>query len=129
MITIFMFDIKKYLKQIQTYVVSVLLLCFGWFAGANFGLSVGEGVYLNSPYTIGFMLGMLSLSVVFIATVTGTQLLFKEWDVRFDQILFSTPLSRRSFTKGRFLSFSYHAHRILIISTRIYGRSIVQKWC
>jgi len=105
MITIFMFDIKKYLKQIQTYVVSVLLLCFGWFAGANFGLSVGEGVYLNSPYTIGFMLGMLSLSVVFIATVTGTQLLFKEWDVRFDQILFSTPLSRRSFTKGRFLSF------------------------
>lgn len=103
--TISFFDIKNYSKQIQTYIVGVLLFCLGWFAGTNFNLSVGEGVYLNSPYTIGFMLGLLSLSVVFIATVTGTQLLFKEWDARFELLLFSTTVTKKQFTGGRFLSF------------------------
>jgi hypothetical protein len=103
--TISIFDIKNYSKQIPTYIVALLLFCFGWFAGANFNLSVGEGVYLNSPYSIGFMLGLLSLSIVFIATVTGTQLLFKEWDARFDLLLFSTTVTKKQFTGGRFFSF------------------------
>ncbi len=103
--TIFLFDIKDYTKKNQFYVVALLLLFFGWFVGADFNLNVGEGVYLNSSYTIGFMLGFLSLSVVFIATVTGTELLFKESDARFDLLLFSTTLTRKQFTSGRFLSF------------------------
>ncbi|TWI85817.1 peptidase M1-like protein [Lacibacter cauensis] len=103
--TIAVFDINSYFKQIPTYFIAVLLFCFGVFGGSRFNLSVGEGVYLNSPYTIGFMLGLLSLSVIFIATVNGIQLLFKEWDSRFDLLLFSTTISRNQFTNGRFLSF------------------------
>jgi ABC-2 type transport system permease protein len=105
MSTILIFDIKNYFRQIPTYIVALLLCCFGWFAGSNFNLSVGKGVYLNSPYTTGFMLGLLSLSIVFIATVTGTQLLFKEWDARFNLLLFSTTITKKQFTSGRFLSF------------------------
>lgn len=103
--TITIFDIKNYSKQIPTYIVASLLFCFGWFAGTNFNLSVGEGIFLNSAYTTGFILGMLSLSIIFIATVTGTQLLFKEWDARFDLLLFSTTITKKQFTGGRFLSF------------------------
>lgn len=103
--TIFNFDIKNYSKQLPTYIVALLLFFFGCFAGANFNLTVGEGVYLNSPYTIGFMLGLLSLSIVFIATVAGTQLLFREWDARFELLLFSTTITKKQFTDGRFLSF------------------------
>ena len=124
--TILLFDLKKYTRQIPSSVVAVLLFCFGWFAGANFNLSVGEGVYLNSAYTTGFMLGMLSLSVIFIATVTGTQLLFKEWDARFDLLLFSTTVTKKQFTGGRFLSFYFIslAGFLLLAAGFMIGQSV-----
>ena len=102
--SIFLFDIISYKRSTFTYVSALFLLLTGIFTGNQFNLTVGNGVYLNSPYTIGFMLGMLSLSVIFIATVYGAQLLFKEWDTKFDPIVFSTPISKRSFAVGRFLS-------------------------
>ncbi|MGS2741246.1 ABC transporter permease/M1 family aminopeptidase [Sinomicrobium sp. M5D2P17] len=102
---VFFFDIKSYIKRYITYVVVIALTCMGFFAGSRFNLSVGEEVYLNSPYTIGFMVAILSISVIFIATVLSLQLLFKEWDSRFDAVLFATPLSKKSFALGRFFSF------------------------
>jgi ABC-2 type transport system permease protein len=102
---IYYLDIKTYSKSFQTYLVLFSLLCLGIFSGSKFNLHAGEGIFLNSPYTIGFMLGMLSLSVIFIATIIGSQLLFKEWDSRFDILLFATPITKKQFTIGRFLSF------------------------
>ncbi|RNL78156.1 aminopeptidase [Sinomicrobium pectinilyticum] len=102
---IFFFDLRSYFHRYITYIVVIALLCMGIFAGSRFNLSVGEEVYLNSPYTIGFMVAMLSISVIFIATVLALQLLFKEGDSRFDAVLFTTPVSRKSFVLGRFFSF------------------------
>ncbi|MGO4293210.1 M1 family aminopeptidase [Chitinophaga sp. RAB17] len=101
---IFLFDITGYTKGLTGYLVAASLLGIGIFAGAEFHLNIGDGVYLNSPYTIGFMLGMLSLSVIFLATVFAQQLLFKEWDTNFDLILFATPVGKGNFAGGRFLS-------------------------
>lgn len=103
--TIYRLDIKSYTGSLSTYIVLLLLLCLGFFAGNTFSMHTGEGIFLNSPYTIGFMIGMLSLAIIFIATVIGSQLLFKEWDSRFDILLFSTPLVKQQFVTGRFLAF------------------------
>lgn len=102
---IFLFDISSYARGLFIYIMLLSLLIIGLFTGNQFHLSAGNGVYLNSPYTIGFMLGMLSLVIIFLATIFSSQLLFKEWDTRFDLIIFSTSITKRDFASGRFLSF------------------------
>ncbi|HVI46840.1 MAG TPA: M1 family aminopeptidase [Chitinophaga sp.] len=101
---VFLFDIRACVKSRIAPLAIILLLGMGLFAGHQFNFSAGEGIYLNAPFTIGFVLGLLSLSVIFIATIFAANLLFKEWDTRFDQILFTTSLHKDGFATGRFLS-------------------------
>ena len=105
--TIALFDIFSYRKRIASYVVLVVVFGFGIFGGNTFNMSLGEGVFLNSPFTIGFLTGFLSLSIIFVATVIGAQLLFKEEDSRFNLLIFSTSVTERNFLLGRFLSFFF----------------------
>lgn len=102
---IFLFEAKRNIKHWPAYLISLILICAGIFCGSQFNLSVGEGIYLNSPYTIGFMTGMLSLSIIFFATIYALQLLFKDHDTRFAFILFSFPISKSTYLKGKFQLF------------------------
>ncbi|MGE9313423.1 M1 family aminopeptidase [Niabella sp. CJ426] len=103
---IFLFDIRHSLKSIIHYLAITMLLATGVFCGSSFNLSLGEGIYLNGSYTIGFMLGFMSLTIVFMATVLGSKLLFKERDNRFEPLLFSTSLTEKQYVGGRFISFA-----------------------
>ncbi|RXM40759.1 aminopeptidase [Chryseobacterium sp. CH21] len=103
--TLFLFEARRSSKHWLTYLVALLLIGMGIFCGSQFNLSVGEGIYLNSPYTIGFMTGMLSLAVIFFATVYALQLLFKDQDSKFDTILFSFPFSKFTYLKGKFCTY------------------------
>lgn len=113
--TLFLFEARRSSKHWLTYLVALLLIGLGIFCGSQFNLSVGEGIYLNSPYTTGFMTGTLSLAVIFFATVYALQLLFKDQDSKFDSILFSFPFSKLTYLRGKFciyflqtfLSFSF----------------------
>lgn len=102
---LFSFEVRRNTKHWPSYLVALIFVFLGIFCGNQFNLSVGEGIYLNSPYTIGFMTGMLSLSIIFFATIYALQLLFKEQDSRFDIVLFSFPLSKQAYQKGKFLSY------------------------
>lgn len=103
--TIFLFEAKRSIKHWLTYLIVLILLLIGVFCGNKFNLTVGEGIYLNSPYTIGFMTGLLSLSVIFFAIIFANQQLFKDWDSKFDGIIFSFPLSKLYYLKGKFLMY------------------------
>lgn len=103
--TIIQFDLNGFQKGVLNYAIMVILIVIGLYCGHNFNMSVGEGVFLNGSYTIGFMTGLLSLAIVFIATVIGSRLLFRESDSGFDLILFSTPITKKGFLLGRFISF------------------------
>jgi uncharacterized membrane protein HdeD (DUF308 family) len=100
--TIFLFEARRSTKHWLSYLIALILLFLGIFCGSQFNLSVGEGIYLNSPYTSGYMIGMLSLAVIFFATVYALQLLFKDQDSKFDTILFSFPFSKLTYLKGKF---------------------------
>lgn len=102
---IFRFDIANYFKSKAFIIAFMALIGAGIFTGLRFNLTIGEGVYLNSAYSIGFMTGMLSLIIIFIASVTAYQLLLKEWDNRFDSLLFTTSVNKRQFFTGRMLTF------------------------
>lgn len=103
--TLFLFEARRSSKHWLTYLVALLFIGLGIFCGSQFNLSAGEGIYLNSPYTIGFMTGMLSLAVIFFATAYALQLLFKDQDSKFDRILFSFPFSKFTYLKGKFCTY------------------------
>ena len=101
--TILQFELKHSLKPWVTGLIAIILIGIGVFCGYKFNLTAGEGIFLNSPYTIGFMMGMLSLSIIFFAILFSTQILFKEWDAKFDIMFFSLPFSKMTYLKGKFL--------------------------
>ncbi len=105
---------------------SVILLVIGWFCGYKFNLTAGEGIYLNSPYTIGFMMALLSLSMIFLAILFALEILFKEWDTKFDIMLFSYPVSLKTYLVGKFSGFTlktFVSFSILIIGF-VIGQNI-----
>jgi len=102
---IFQFELKQISKRWYVYLISLSLVFLGVFFGNKFNLTAGDGIYLNSSYTIGFMMGMLSLSIIFFAILFSNQLLFKEWDAKFDLIIFALPFSKMTYLSGKFWFF------------------------
>lgn len=102
---LFLFEVKRTIKRWPSYLIALILLLIGIFCGNRFNLTVGEGIYLNSPYTIGFMTGLLSLVIIFFAIIFAIQVLFKDWDSKFDILIFSYPFSKRTYLQGKFLTF------------------------
>ncbi|MFO7978110.1 MAG: M1 family aminopeptidase [Bacteroidales bacterium] len=102
---ILFFDLKAYARSAIPWLALALLMALGLYGGSHFNLSVGEGVYLNAPYSIGFLSAMLTLIIIFIATIIGSQLLFSEWDHRMDLIVYATPLTKQQLLRGRFTAF------------------------
>ncbi|AKK73517.1 aminopeptidase N [Chryseobacterium gallinarum] len=103
--TIFLFEAGRHIKHRSGYLIALALTGIGIFCGSRFNLTVGEGIFLNSPYTIGFMTGLLSISLIFPGVIYALQLLFKEADSRFDLLMFSFPVDKKSYLTGKFCSY------------------------
>lgn len=124
--TLFLFEAKRSSTHWLSYLIALILIFLGVFCGYQFNLSVGEGIYLNSPYTIGFMIGMLSISILFFAIIFASQQLFKDWDSKFDIILFSYPFSKWTYLNGKFITYFLQTFTsfILLISGFIIGQNM-----
>ncbi|MAU70716.1 MAG: aminopeptidase [Pseudozobellia sp.] len=103
---IFQFQVRHSSNRWVLGLTGLILLFIGLFAGYKFNLTAGEGIYLNSPYTIGFMVALLSLSIIFLAILFALEILYKEWDSNFDIILFSYPVSLKKYLIGKFSFFA-----------------------
>lgn len=101
---LFLFEARRNAKHWLTYVVALILIFAGIFCGNKFNFTAGEGIYLNSPYTIGFLIGLLSLSVIFLAIIYALRLHFKDTDSGFDRILFALPMAKSTYLNGRFFA-------------------------
>lgn len=102
---IFQYELNQITKRWAFYPIFLAIVLLGIFCGNKFNMSAGEGIYLNSPYTIGFMIGMFSLSIIFFAILYATQILLKEWDAKFDLVIFSLPFSKTTYLNGKFWFF------------------------
>jgi len=103
---ILQFQLKHSGNRYVLGLTALLLVFIGWFCGYKFNLTAGEGIYLNSPYTIGFMMALLSLSIIFMAILFALEILFKEWDTKFDIMLFSYPITLKNYLIGKFSVFT-----------------------
>ncbi|GAB3920455.1 ABC transporter permease/M1 family aminopeptidase [Mucilaginibacter myungsuensis] len=116
---IFLFDIKSYGKRWGFWLMLTLTIVFGIFGGQNARFSVSDELFDNSPYQISFITTLISLITLLFSTLFAAQLLFKESDSNFSQVLFSIALSKGSFVAGRYLallSLSFGLTLLLLIS-------------
>ncbi|MER3318439.1 MAG: M1 family aminopeptidase [Allomuricauda sp.] len=103
--TIILNDLLTIVKQKATYAALVVFIGIGFLTGFKFNISVGDELAANAAYSVGFMIGLLSLSIILIATVLAFSLLFKEQDANYGLIVFSTPIKKKAFALARFCSF------------------------
>lgn len=102
---IFQYELNQTTRRWTLYPMILIIVLLGVFCGNKFNMTAGEGIYLNSPYTIGFMIGMFSLSIIFFAILYASQILLKEWDAKFDLVIFSLPFSKLTYLTGKFWFF------------------------
>lgn len=80
----------------------LLFLAIGILIGSISRISFPNITY-NSPYAINFILGLFSLACLIPVTITASQSLLREKDNRFEQILYSTPITTGNYFISRFL--------------------------
>jgi len=103
--TIILNDIQTLVKQKATYAALLVFVGIGFLTGFKFNISVGDELATNAAYSVGFMIGLLSLSIILIATLLAFSLLFKEQDANYGLIVFSTPIKKKAFALARFCAF------------------------
>ncbi len=102
--TVFKFDLQSYFKRLGFYIALFLIIVFGIFGGQNARFSIGENVFYNSSYQVGYITAFISLTTIFFSTIFTAQLAIKEVDNRFEQIFFSTSITKNQFLLGRYFS-------------------------
>lgn len=101
----FLLEIKSALKRPMVYIFLVItgLLTFGAIVSDNvqIGGSVGN-VMKNAPIVITQFVGVFSIFGVLFAVAFFNNAALRDYNNQFNEILFSTPISKASFFFGRF---------------------------
>jgi len=84
------------------YATFLVYLILGFFmsAFANFSFS---GAYKNSPYVLTYAIGLISLTTIFSITLQVAQNFLKEYETKFDSIIFTTPISKFNYLGSKFI--------------------------
>jgi ABC-2 type transport system permease protein len=96
------FEWKFYSRKISFYIMLLLFLALGILVGTSAGISFPNITY-NSPYAINFIVGLFSLVSLFPIVIMASQSLLREKDNRFEQLLYTTPITVRNYFVSRFL--------------------------
>ena len=103
--TFFLSELKYSLKQPMVYIFLGLmtLLAFGATVSDNItiGGTVGN-VYKNAPYIITFYTIIMTIFGLLIAAAFYNNAALRDYNSNFNEILFSTPLSKSGYFFGRF---------------------------
>ncbi|UUC43849.1 ABC transporter permease/M1 family aminopeptidase [Flavobacterium cerinum] len=110
------FDWNFFAKKRSFPVMLLFFLSFGIFTtvAANFPF---PETYRNAPYTITYIIGVMSLINIFTVTLLAAQGLLRESDTRFDSILYATPIRKRNYLGSRFITIFL----ITVLTFGLYG--------
>jgi ABC-2 type transport system permease protein len=129
-----LFDWLFFSKKKALYASLTLFLGLGIMV-AVFANFPWIGTNKNSPFVLTYLLGLFSLTGIFVIAILAAQSLFREKEYHFDLILYATPLNKRHYLTSRlttifqicFLHFLLFAggmilgHQFLRKATHIYG--------
>ncbi|MEJ6736670.1 MAG: M1 family aminopeptidase [Flavobacteriales bacterium] len=86
-----------YIFMFLMALASALMVIFGESIGGS------SNVFLNSPYTISSLVGALSLIALLVSTAFFNNAALRDYKYSFSEILFSTPIHKKSYFFGRFM--------------------------
>lgn len=99
---IILFEWLPFKKKWSFYCMCIAFFALGLFTakGANFPF---PDVYKNAPYIISFVIALFSQISIFSVAILAAQILLKERDANFHQILYATPVQKNTLLLSRFL--------------------------
>lgn len=98
-------ELRYFLKSPQTVVSFAIFFLLTFFAMISTNITIGGGgnVDVNSPYAITMTLLTLNVFAVFAVPAFIANAVLKDFDSKFDGILFSTPITKPAYLFGRFI--------------------------
>jgi ABC-2 type transport system permease protein len=88
-------------RKIIHYIILIVFFCIGFMLGA--GNIAFPNIWVNSPYQLTYLSGILSLGFIFSITFIVAQSLLREQDSGFDALLHSTPVRKLQYCSARIL--------------------------
>ncbi len=97
-------ELRYMLKSPQTVVAFSIFFLLTFFAMISTNITIGGGgnVDVNSPYAITMTLLTLNVFAVFVVPSFLANSVLKDFDNKFDGILFAAPISKPAYLFGRF---------------------------
>ena len=111
--TFFLSELKYTLKQPMVYIFIFVLALLEFFATVSDNVQVGGAfgnIYRNSPYTITIHVTVFCIFSLIMAAAFFNNAALRDHNNEFNEILFTTPLSKPGYFFGRFFG-------ALVIST------------
>ncbi len=105
--TFFFADLKYSLKAPMVHIFFILMALLTFGATVSDSIQIGGSignVYKNSPHVITVFTSIMSIFGILIATAFFNNAALKDQSNNFNEILFSTPLSKSGYYFGRFFS-------------------------
>ncbi|WP_179354228.1 M1 family aminopeptidase [Winogradskyella vidalii] len=103
--TFFLSELKYTLKQPMVYIFIFILALLEFFATVSDNVQVGGAignVYRNSPYTITVHVTIFCIFSLLMAVAFFNNAALRDYNNEFNEILFTTPISKPGYFFGRF---------------------------
>ncbi len=104
--TFFLSELKYTLRQPMVYIFIFILALMEFFATVSDNVQVGGAignVYRNSPYTLTIHITVFCIFSLLMAVAFFNNAALRDHNNEFNEILFTTPLSKPGYFFGRFL--------------------------
>ncbi|MDC1452353.1 M1 family aminopeptidase [Vicingaceae bacterium] len=101
----FLLEIKSALKRPMVYIFFLIVALLSFFAVITDSITIGGSVgnvMKNAPVVITQFVGVFSIIGVLFAVAFFNNAALRDYNNQFNEILFSTPISKASFLFGRF---------------------------
>ena len=101
----FKFELQTRLRQPMMYIFLIVNFLLIYSASVSDNIQVGQdlgNVNVNSPFAIMFYPAMMTFIGLLMVTAFMNTAALRDYSVKYDQILFATPLSKWGYLGGRF---------------------------
>ncbi|NQX91724.1 MAG: hypothetical protein HRT74_06300, partial [Flavobacteriales bacterium] len=120
----FRYDFKSRLKQPMVYIFFVLTFSLVFAANVSSDITIGgssKNTFFNSSFAISQLVTFMGLLGMFMTVAFTNSAALRDFDRKFDQILFAAPIQKGAYLFGRYLSSLVLAlFPILAVFTAIY---------
>lgn len=99
---IFWFELQYRIKRPATWAYFGMLFLFGFSSGILGNMPVSEKTFVNSPYAIAFMLGVMSIFQMLMASAVMGVPLYRDIEHKTKDYFFTYPIREKEYFTGRY---------------------------